>query len=218
MIEIQFPTYVSKGAVGGDTWQTQVNVLPNGQQQRGAQRSITLGRWSINYSTINKTHHIELRNFKLAVKGGFQSFRYKDWLDYQSDTVAPGQSMSPATGNGVLLAFQLAKAYTVTSPLTAYTRTITKPVSGTLAVYVDSALKVEGANPGGDYTVNYATGVVTFNAGKAPGNTLTVKATYEFDKVARMTNDYNPGTIEVDADGLSLFHHDGIEIEEVNEA
>ena len=217
MIEKQFPTYVSAGAVGGDVWNTQKNILPNGKQQRAALQSKPLGRWTINYSTQDETRHIELRNFKLAVKGGFSSFRFKDWRDYKSDTAAPGQSMSPATGTGALLVFQLMKSYTVTSPLTAYSRTITKPVQGTVAVYVNGVLKVEGANPGGDYSINYATGVVTFNAGKAPGNTLTVKATYEFDKPAVLVSDDNPETVDVEAGTLSIFHHEGIEIEEVDE-
>lgn len=217
MLEIQFPTYVSAGAVGGDVWNTQANILPNGKQQRAALQSKPLGKWSINYSTQDKTKHIELRNFILALQGGFRSFRFKDWADYESDTAAPGESLSPATGNGATLAFQLRKSYTATSPLTAYVRTITKPVQGTLTVYVNGVAKVEGANPGGDYQVSYSTGVVTFNAGKAPGVGLTVKATFQFDKPARLVHDENPTTVDVDAGSLSIFHHDGIEVEEVDE-
>jgi len=211
MIEIQLPTYVSEGAVSVDDWNTQTNVLPSGRQQRIALQSKTLGRWTINYSTIDETKHEALRNFKLAMKGAFYAFRFKDWADFESDTVAPGQSCSPATGNGVLLTFQLQKTYTIASPGTSYVRTITKPVSGTVAIYVNSILQTETT----DYTINYATGVVTFLV--APANPLTVKATFEFDKVAHFVNDDNPVSVEQKAGDLSVYHHDAMELEEVDE-
>lgn len=211
MIEKQFPTYVSKGAVGGDVWNTQVNILPNGKQQRAALQSKPLGKWSISYSTQNEANHIELRDFKLAVKGGFYSFRFKDWQDYKSDI-----AQTPSgTVNGVNLVFQLQKTYTVASPLTSYVRTITKPVQGTVVVKVGGVTKTEGANPGGDYTIAYSTGVLTFNTGKAPAAAVT--CTFEFDKPARLVHDENPVTVDLDTGTLAIFHHDGIEVEEVDE-
>lgn len=216
MIEAQLPTYVSEGAVSVDDWNTQTNVLPNGVQQRIALQSKPLGRWTINYSTVDETKHIALRNFKLAVKGSFYAFRFKDWADFKSDTAAPGQSCSPATGDGANKIFQLQKTYTVSSPLTAYVRTITKPVNGTLEVYVNGVLQTETTH----YTVNYATGVVTFVT--APTASHTVKAVFQFDKVGHFVNDDNPVTVEQAFDSITggaqdVYHHESMEIEEVSE-
>jgi uncharacterized protein (TIGR02217 family) len=213
VIELQLPTYVSEGAVSVDDWNTQVNVLPNGKQQRIALQSKPLGRWTINFQTIDEDQHKELRNFKLAVKGAYHAFRFRSPGDYKSDGQ---QSLSPATGNGVLTAFQLQKTYTVDSPGTSYVRTITKPISGTVSVYVNSVLQTETTH----YTINYATGVVTFLS--APTSGHTVKASFQFDKPAHFVNDDNPYTVEQELDSdtggaVSVFHHDGMEIEEVDE-
>jgi uncharacterized protein (TIGR02217 family) len=210
MIEIRFPVELSRGAMGGDTFDTQIAPLPNGNEKRNARRSVTLGAWSVAFNNRDKTKFQELRNFFLAMGGAFESFRFKDWQDYESDTE---QDCSPATGDGANLVFQLQKSYAISSPATAYVRTVTKPVSGSLSVYVNGALKVEGANPGGDYTVNYATGVVTFNTGKAPPNTHTVKATYEFDKVVRFAMDERESQIV----SHNVYTWDQIQLQEVPE-
>ncbi len=213
MIELQMPTYVSEGAVAVDDWNTQTNVLPSGRQQRIALQSKVLGRWTINFSTVDETKHKALRNFKLAVKGAYLAFRFRDPADFKSDGQ---QSCSPATGNGSATAFQLQKTYTVDSPGTSYVRTITKPVNGTVAVYVNSVLQTLTTH----YTINHATGVITFVS--PPGNTLTVKATFRCDKPAHFVNDPNPVTVEqaMDADtggAQDVYHHDSMDVEEVDE-
>ena len=60
---------------------------------------------------------------------------------------------------------------------------------------MNAVLKVEGANPGGDYTVNYNTGIVTFNVGKAPG-AVAVTATFEFDVPVRFDTDQLDITVD----------------------
>ncbi len=49
-------------------------------------------------------------------------------------------------------------------------------VSGTLKVYLNGTLKTETS----DYTVNYATGVITFNS--APGGGVAITASYRYRK------------------------------------
>ncbi len=205
MIESRFPVELSRGAQGGDTWNTTIGALPNGNENRNARRSVVLGRWTISFRNRDKTFFQSLRNFFLAVKGAYSSFRWKDWEDYESDTQ---QDCSPATGNGVNLVFQLQKSYTVTAPLTAYVRTITKPVSGTVRMYVNGA---EVLSPG-NWSVNTATGVVTFVV--APINTHTVKATFEFDKVVRFGTDARDSSI----DYHNVHTWDQIEVQEVPES
>lgn len=195
-LDYVFPERISRGAIGGNEWLTQKIKLLNGNEVRNSRRTKPYGRWDVSHALKDKTNYQVLRNLFLAVKGSGQSILFTDHKDYQSDTAAPGQSCSPATGDGSNLIFQLQKSYTVDAPLTAYVRTITKPKSGTLSVYVNGVLKTEGANPGGDYQVNYSTGVVTFNAGKAPPNTHTVRAVFEFYKVVRFEQDDEQASME----------------------
>lgn len=209
MIEAQFPTAISRGAVTVNDWNTQIHVLPNGNQTRIARQSQTLGRWSIDVELANKTEHKALRNFKLAVKGAAIAFRFKDWTDYESDGQ---QNCSPAVGNGVTTAFQLQKTYEAPAGGTSYVRTVTKPVASSIEIYKAGVLQTLTT----DYTVSSSTGVVIFVV--APGIGESVKAVFEFDKPAHFVNDENQEVIDQDdQDSEGLFHHTGIEIEEVNE-
>lgn len=187
MIEARFPVNVSRGASGGDSFDNRVVPLPSGGESRVQKRSLALGRWVISFTNRDRTLFQELRNFFLAVIGVLYSFRFKDWQDFESDTE---QSCNPATGTGALLTFQLQKTYTVTSPLTAYVRTVTKPVSGTVRMYVNGS---EVLSPG-NWSVSTTTGVVTFVV--APTNTHTVKATFEFDKICRFGEDQRDSSID----------------------
>ena len=203
MIEARFPDSVSRGATGGDSFLTQVSTLPNGNEQRVARRSTALGRWTISFANRDKTLFQSLRNWFLAVKGQFSSFRYKDWEDFESDIQ---QSCSPALGTGAVVAFQLIKTYTVSAPLTSYVRTITKPVSGTVSVY-DNGVLVNPVN----YAVSTTTGIVTFGVAPIAGH--TIKATYEFDKVVRLDRDERESSIE----HSNLYTWDQISLVEVPE-
>lgn len=204
MIEIQFPTELSRGALGGDAFDTQVAPLPNANEKRNARRSVAMGQWSIAFNNRDKTKFQALRNFFLAVKGQHESFRFQDRQDYESDTQ---QDCSPATGNGSNTVFQLQKSYTIASPATAYVRTVTKPVAGTVRMYVNG---VEVLSPG-NWSVDTATGIVTFVV--APTSTHTVKATYEFDKVVRFGSDVRESSIEA----FGIYTWSDIQLVEVPE-
>lgn len=202
MIEARFPTSLSKGASGGDSFDTRISTLPNGNEQRVAKRSTALGRWTISFNNRDKALFQQLRNFLLAVKGMREAFRFKDPLDYESDTQ---QSCSPATGNGSNKIFQLQKSYTVDSPLTAYVRTVTKPVADTVRVFDNGTEVFSPAT----WSVDTTTGIVTFVT--APINTHTVKATYEFDKIVRFGEDNRDSSIEAH----NIYTWDQITIVEV---
>jgi uncharacterized protein (TIGR02217 family) len=177
--EVRFPEKVAYGASGGPTFSTTITELYGGFEQRNQNWSVSRGRWDISTGIKNNTEFAEVLAFFRARKGRARGFRFKDWSDY----TATAQNIG--TGTGALLTFQLKKTYT--SGGVTYSRTITKPVSGTLSVFVDSVLKVEGG--GNDYTVNYNTGVVTFNGGSVPPNTQEVTATFEFDVPVRFDTD-----------------------------
>ena len=77
--------------------------------------------------------------------------------------------------------FQLQKTYVSGSQ--TYARTIVKPVAGTVKIAVNGILRVQTT----DYTINTATGQITFNLPPASG--LTVTAGCEFDVPVRFDTD-----------------------------
>ena len=78
--------------------------------------------------------------------------------------------------------FQLIKNYI--AGLTQV-RDITKPVTGTVLIAVDSVLKTETT----DYTIDYTTGIITFLDTKLPLIGEIVTAGYEFDVPCRFDTD-----------------------------
>jgi uncharacterized protein (TIGR02217 family) len=206
MIDLLLDPAVTQGAVFVDVWDTQTNILPNGNQQRIGFRSKMLCKGTISYTALDEDQHIYLRNFKLATKGSLIAFMFRNWGNYKSDGE---QSCSPATGNGSNTAFQLQKTHTIASPGTSQVKTITKPYTGSVRMFVNGSEVLSG------WTVNESTGVVTF--GVAPTNGHTVKATYLFNLPGHFVNDEMPYVVDQDAGELGAFHHDGIEIEEVDE-
>jgi uncharacterized protein (TIGR02217 family) len=92
------------------------------------------------------------------------------------------------TGDGAT-AFQLRRVY-ASGGQTVY-RTVTRPVAGTVAIYLAGVLQSTGV------AINHATGLVTFTAAPAVG--VAVTADFQFDVPARFDTD------ELD---LELFHAD----------
>ncbi|MEG3437663.1 DUF2460 domain-containing protein [Pannus brasiliensis CCIBt3594] len=140
-------------------------------------------------------------DFQRQRKGAYQGFRFKDWSDWK----AIGQAIG--TGDGVTTQFQLYKSYTVAG--WTVKRPITKPVEGTVKVYVDGVERVSG------WTVNTLTGVITFSA--APAGAIT--ADFEFDVPTRFEGDeirlrfevFEPGT------GRKIYNWEGTSLVEVRD-
>ncbi len=82
-------------------------------------------------------------------------------------------------GDGTTTAFQLVKAYS--SGAHTWTRTITKPVTGTVTVALDGIVQASG------WSVDTATGLVTFTA--APASGVIVSVGFEFDVPVRFDTD-----------------------------
>jgi uncharacterized protein (TIGR02217 family) len=131
-------------------------------------------------------------------KGAYEAFRFKDWSDWRVDGGAIG------TGDGTTTEFQLFKIYSVAGQ--AVKRPITKPVAGTLTVYVAGTVTSL-------VTVNTATGLITFAS--APTGAIT--ADFEFDVPVRFEGDeiklrfesFEPGT------GRKIFNWEGLTLVEV---
>lgn len=181
--EVRFPTSISKGSSGGPRRRTDIVTLRSGYEERNSvwadsRREYDAG---LGIRDINDMH--DVLAFFEARLGRLYGFRWRDWADYKScapNKVVARNDQTIGTGNGVRRKFQLKKAYA--SGPTTYTRTIVKPVSGTILVEANGTL-VSGA----DYAVDFETGVVTFVT--APTNGHIIKAGYEFDVPVRFVND-----------------------------
>ena len=103
--------------------------------------------------------------FFYARGGRARAFRFKDWKDYQ----ASAQPLISLGSNH----YQLVKQYT--SGSVTYTRSIIKPVVGTVVVYVSGT-------PTAPDSIDYSTGIVTSTA------PLTT-ADFQFDTPVRFDQD-----------------------------
>jgi uncharacterized protein (TIGR02217 family) len=138
------------------------------------------GKWNVGFGIRDWDDLYTVYSFFQVMRGKAHTFRFKDWLDFKVTT-----QMNFGTGNGTIAAFQLKKTYDFSSSGNAYIKTITKPLTGTILIYVAASLKTEGT----DYNINYATGIVTFIAGHIPtsGQALTWQG--EHDKHTRFDSD-----------------------------
>jgi uncharacterized protein (TIGR02217 family) len=182
--EIRFPAAISRAATGGPERRTQVVTLGSGHEERNQQWADSRRRYDAGYGikTADELHAV-LAFFEER-RGRAYGFRWKDWSDYKS--CPPLEATAPTdqpigTGDGATTGYQLIKAYGDT--YLPWSRTITKPVSGTVRIAVDAVEQTEGA----DFAVDATTGLVTFSS--APGNGLAVTAGYEFDVPARFDTD-----------------------------
>jgi uncharacterized protein (TIGR02217 family) len=195
--EVRFPTAISRGAQGGPERRTDVVVLGSGHEERNA-------RWADSRRSYNAGYGVKSLDDLHAViaffeerRGRLYGFRWRDHLDFKSGP--PQQSVSSSdqvigTGNGSQDAFQLVKTYG--SAFAPWVREIKKPVAETVRIAVAGVAKTMGTH----FTLDAATGVVTFLAGDVPAVGAIVTAGYEFDVPVRFDAD----RLEI---SLSGFQH-----------
>lgn len=171
--EVQFPSDISYGATGGPMFLTDVVSTVSGHEQRNSKWSQARAKYNVASGVKTETQWQALISFFRARRGKAVGFRFKDWSDYKAESVQIG------VGDDSTTEFQLVKIYS--SGSVAVSRTITKPVSGTVDIYVDSVLQSSGVS------VDTTTGVVTFSSAPALGEVIT--ADFEFDVPVRFDTD-----------------------------
>lgn len=179
-VEVQFPTDISYGSSGGPEYATDIVASVSGYEQRNVSWEQARARYNVAHGVKTKAQLDALIAFFRARKGRAYGFRFKDWTDYQTGTEVLG------TGDGVATQFQLVKWYT--SGGASEQRVIQKPVAGTVQIYRDGVLKTSG------FTIDYATGLVTFNS--APANGVVVAAVCQFDVPVRFDTDRLSATLD----------------------
>ena len=171
--EVQFPTDISYGATGGPMFLTDVVTTISGHEQRNSKWSQSRAKYNVASGVKTETQWQALIAFFRARRGKAVGFRFKDWSDYKVESVQIG------VGDDSTTEFQLVKIYS--SGPVAVSRDITKPVAGSVDIYVDSILQSSGVS------VDTATGIVTFTTPPAMDEVIT--ADFEFDVPVRFDTD-----------------------------
>lgn len=182
--EVRFPTALSFGSIGGPERRTDVVTLASGFEERNTPWAHSRRRYDAGIGLRSMDDIDTLIAFFEARRGQIYGFRWKDWADFKS--CRPSAQISAkdqviGTGDGVVTEFALYKAYV--SGDAVYTRPVSKPVAGSVLVALDGVSVVEG----GDFSVDAATGVVSFIA--APASGVSVTAGFEFDVPVRFDTD-----------------------------
>ena len=189
--DIRFPDDISRGARGGPERRTQIVQLANGDEERNSPWADSRRRYDAAYGVRRVDDLAEVIAFFEARRGRLHGFRWKDWADHKS--CAPTAQPAPTDqflgqGDGTRTAFQLVKLYA--SGAQSWSRAIIKPVSGTVRIALGGVATASG------WTVDNATGVVTFAA--APGAGVSVTAGFEFDVPVRFDTDELPVTLDIE--------------------
>ena len=183
--EVRFPLPISLGASGGPERRTEIVTLGSGREERNSPWAMSRRRYNAGLGLRKLDDIHELIALFEARRGRLYGFRWRDRADWKSG--APGGAVTPldqalGTGDGECTVFPLVKTYV--SGEASYTREIAKPVAGTLRAALDGTEKEEGE----DFTLDAATGLVTFAA--APGAGVAVTAGFEFDVPVRFDTDF----------------------------
>lgn len=171
--EIRFPEDIAYGSSGGPAYSTDVVTTLGGHEQRNSNWSAARARYNVAHGVKTQAQLDTLLAFFRARKGRAQGFRFKDWTDYR----AVNQLL--ATGNGGDTQFRLVKHYE--SGESAESRLISKPVEGTVRIFVDGALQTEGVS------IDHTSGGVVF--AQAPADGAEIRADFAFDVPVRFDTD-----------------------------
>lgn len=182
--EVRFPTALSFGAMGGPERRTEIITLANGFEERNTPWAHARRRYDAGLGMRALDDLEVVIAFFEARQGQLIGFRWKDWSDFKScapslDIQATDQLI--AIGDEMTQIFQLTKTYR--SGDTTYIRPISKPVTGSVRVAVGGDPLQDDV----DYTVDFTTGLVSFN--HPPDLGAEVRAGFAFDVPVRFDTD-----------------------------
>lgn len=172
--EVRFPVDIAFGSSGGPEYTTHIVATVGGHEQRNADWSSARARYNVAHGIKTQEQLNILLAFFRARKGRAQGFRFKDWTDYRAKGERLGQ------GNGIRKTFQLLKEYR--SGESAEIRIVTKPVEGSVRIFVNNVQKING------YAIDYTKGTVIFSVAPAIGEMIA--ADFEFDVPVRFDTDH----------------------------
>lgn len=189
--EIRFPDDISRGARGGPERRTTIVELASGDEERNAAWANSRRRYDVSYGIRRTDDLARVVAFFEARNGRLHGFRFKDWSDYRSclpSQIPAATDQIIGTGDGTTATFQLAKRYA--SGAQSWTRTITKPVAGSVTIALNGAPQASG------WSADVTTGVVSIAA--APGDGIAITAGFEFDVPVRFDSDALDVTLDIE--------------------
>ncbi|MCV9997735.1 DUF2460 domain-containing protein [Pararhizobium sp. YC-54] len=183
--EVRFPLRLALGTSGGPVRRTDIVSLSNGRENRNRRWRDARRHYDAGSGIRSIGDLYAVLEFFEARAGQLYGFRFRDPLDFKS--CAPGGAVSAndqviGTGDGGTAVFQLVKTYGDAGGATV--REIAKPVAATVVITVGGT----AAAPA-DFTLDAATGRVTFLPTKIPASGAVVRAGFEFDVPVRFDTD-----------------------------
>lgn len=188
-LEILFPSEISYQSTGGPKFKTTIFTSDSGYEQRNVDWSMVRCEFDASHGIKNQDQMDALTAFFMAVNGRAYGFRYKDWNDFEIAMQNIG------TGDGSTKSFQFIKKYsfaqTESSVTATYTRTLTKIVWSSLSgITVNGVTITTSPGVGGQkYTMDYNTGIITFQNAPAMSDAIVVGAA-EFHVPCRFDTDF----------------------------
>lgn len=180
-IEARLDDCVAYGFTVTPGYFTGITLLDSGKEARNINWTKAKRKASALYQNFKPEEFAILLACFHACAGSGYSFRFKDHTDFKVTLGAlgttPGANMTP---------IQLVKVYQFPDSAQTRTRTITKPVAGTVTVYQNGVAK-----PG---TIDTTTGLFTPTTNWTLGATLT--GSFEFDVPMRFESDEMPSSYD----------------------
>jgi uncharacterized protein (TIGR02217 family) len=181
--DIRFPPAISLGSTGGPERRTEIVTTASGREERNTRWADSRRRYNAGFGvkSLDDIHNVVA--FFEERRGRLHGFRWKDHADFKS--CSPAQAIAATdqpigSGDGVTAVFQLVKRYG--SSLRDHVRKIAKPEAGTVVVAVNGIATTH-------FTVDAATGLVTFTPGFIPAPGETITAGFAFDVPVRFDTD-----------------------------
>ncbi len=202
--DVRLPVDIERGAQSTPTFSTTVIELANGFEKRNQNWSLPRLVFDISYGISLKPDLDAVIDTFYAIKGQLDSFRFKDWADFEiGDSLGGTASTRQFIGstNGALTTFQMFKTY-VSGAVATFNRTVIKPVAGTTRVWVNDVEITEGGGSS-EFAVDTATGIITLGATLAAQSGTDVAVITEFDVPVRFATDLLNITTEV-------FHQEAV--------
>ena len=181
--EVRFPLRLALGTSGGPVRRTDIVNLSNGRENRNQRWRNSRRAYDAGSGVRSVSDLYAVLEFFEARGGQLYGFRFRDPVDFRSCpplTVPTAMDQRIGTGDGVTARFQLSKTYADVAG--GWTRTIAKPVAGSVVVSVNG-VAVTG------FTTDHETGMVTFAGGQAPAAGTAIRAGFEFDVPVRFDID-----------------------------
>lgn len=187
-----FPTDISNGSVGGPVFKTFVQTTQSAYEQRIALWPYGRHYFEVQYGVKTALQGQTLLYFFHSMLGKTYGFRYLDPFDNRSCNITD----EPAADDQVLIASaaggettqQLFKSYVTGGQTT--NRPITKPITGTILLEINTVPQVETTN----FTVDYTTGIITFNTPLTATDLVT--AGFKFHVPCRFDMDRLPMSLQ----------------------